>query len=78
MLCKLLSVEMDSAISKFLKIWILNYPDIVRISEIANQNPWWKHGDNFVSYDRHLSIVKNTPSFLKGENLRRALRKYIS
>jgi len=56
---------MDNAISKILKVWILNYPDMVRISEIVNQNPWWKHGENFVSYDRHLSIVKQHPIFFK-------------
>jgi len=56
---------MDNVISKILKIWILNYPNMVRISEIVNQNPWWKHGENFVSYDRHLSLVEEHPIFFK-------------
>ena len=27
---------------------------MVRIAEIVDQNPWWKHGAEFVRYDRNL------------------------
>lgn len=36
---------------------------MVKISEIINQNPWWKHGERFAHYDRHLSKAKHGPIF---------------
>lgn len=56
---------MDSGLSKYLKIWIVNYLNMVRISEIINQNPWWKYGKDFERYDRHLSIAKQNPIFFE-------------
>ena len=60
---------MDDGLSKYLKIWIVNYLNMVKISEIINQNPWWKHGKDFVRYDRHLSIAKQNPIFFKRKDL---------
>jgi len=31
---------------------------MVRIAEIVEQNPWWKHGAEFVRYDRNLQGAK--------------------
>ena len=59
---------MDNALSKFLKVWIVNYLNMVKISEIVNQNPWWKHGEDFGSYDRHLSVVKQHLIFFERKN----------
>lgn len=36
---------------------------MVKISEIINQNPWWKHGVNFVSYDQRLSKARESLIF---------------
>ena len=41
---------------------------MVRISEIINQNPWWKHGEDFERYDRHLSIAKQHVVFFRRKN----------
>lgn len=60
---------MDDGLSKYLKIWIVNYLNMVKISEIINQNPWWKHGKDFVRYDRHLSIAKQNPIFFERKDL---------
>lgn len=38
---------------------------MVRIREITNQNPWWKHGQMFFNYDRHYKEVKDAPVFIK-------------
>lgn len=38
---------------------------MVRISEIINQNPWWKYGKDFERYDRHLSKAKQNLIFFK-------------
>lgn len=38
---------------------------MVRISEIINQNPWWKHGKDFERYDRHLSKAKQNLIFFR-------------
>jgi len=27
---------------------------MVKISEIVNQNPWWKHGEKFAIFDKNL------------------------
>lgn len=34
---------------------------MVRISEIVNQNPWWKHGKKFVLFDKNLKEAKEKP-----------------
>ena len=31
---------------------------LVRIGELVIQNPWWKHGEGFVQFDRHLQVIK--------------------
>jgi len=36
---------------------------MVRISEIASQNLWWKHGKDFARYDRLLSKARDNPIF---------------
>lgn len=36
---------------------------MVKIGEIINQNPWWKHGKEFKRYDRHLSKLNETLIF---------------
>lgn len=38
---------------------------MVKISEIINQNPWWKHWKDFTRYDRHLSKVNEGLIFFK-------------
>ncbi|MHA1363939.1 MAG: ATP-binding protein [Candidatus Freyarchaeota archaeon] len=52
-------------ISKNLKIWIVCYLNMVRIGEIIIQNPWWKHGERFPQYDRHLSRLSESLVFFK-------------
>jgi len=32
---------------------------LVRVGELVIQNPWWKHGEGFVQFDRHLQIIKD-------------------
>jgi len=39
----------------------------VKISEIVNQNPWWKHGEKFVILDKNLKEAKERPTFFAGE-----------
>jgi hypothetical protein len=36
---------------------------MAKISDIVNQNPWWKYGKEFVPYDRHLSKKKESLIF---------------
>jgi len=38
---------------------------MVKISEIVSQNPWWKHGKNFVNFDKHLSDAKQGLIFFR-------------
>jgi len=38
---------------------------MVRIGEIIIQNPWWKHGERFPQYDRHLSRLSESLVFFK-------------
>ncbi|MFQ6052564.1 MAG: ATP-binding protein [Candidatus Hydrothermarchaeota archaeon] len=38
---------------------------MVRVSEIINQNPWWKYGKDFERYDKDLSKVKKNLIFFK-------------
>ena len=40
---------------------------MVKFSEIALQNPWWKYGREFVEYDRHLAGAK--PVFFKRKRI---------
>jgi len=32
---------------------------MVRFAELTSQNPWWKYGENFRRYDRHLNTLRN-------------------
>lgn len=41
---------------------------MVRISEIINQNPWWKYGKDFERYDRDLVKAKQNLIFFKRNN----------
>jgi len=41
---------------------------MVRFSEIALQNPWWKHGEEFTEYDKHLGGAK--PVFFKRKKIK--------
>ncbi len=43
---------------------------MVRISEIVNQNPWWKYGKEFVGYDRHLPKAKEGLIFFERKEFR--------
>lgn len=36
---------------------------MVRISEVVNQNPWWKHGRRFVHFDKNLVEANKKPVF---------------
>lgn len=38
---------------------------MVKISEIVNQNPWWKHGRRFVHFDKNLMEANKKPIFFK-------------
>lgn len=60
---------MDNRLSKYLKVWIVSYLSMVKISEIINQNPWWKYGKDFERYDRHLSVAKQKLIFFKRKDL---------
>ena len=42
---------------------------MVKISEIINQNPWWKHGKAFVPYDRYLSKAQEGLIFFARKNI---------
>ena len=37
----------------------MNYPNMVKIEEINNQNPWWKYGVNYGQYDTDLTRLQN-------------------
>jgi len=59
---------MNSRLSKYVKIWILNYLNIVGISEIINQNPWWKYGKDFqlqLHPSMFLTVKKNSFALFK-------------
>jgi len=43
---------------------------MVKISEIINQNPWWKYGKGFTPYDRHLSKAKESLIFFDREDFK--------
>jgi hypothetical protein len=38
---------------------------MVKISEIVNQNPWWKHGERFVIFDKNLKEANEKLIFFK-------------
>lgn len=38
---------------------------MVGISEIVNQNPWWKHGEKFAIFDKNLKEANEKPIFFK-------------
>lgn len=57
---KSIVLNMDSRLSKYLKIWILDYLNMVRISEIINQNPWWKY---VCMHAKYLSLSLRTSIF---------------
>lgn len=38
---------------------------MVKIREIVNQNPWWKHGSQFFAFDRHFKEIKDIPIFIR-------------
>jgi len=42
---------------------------MVKISEIVNQNPWWKHGKEFVIFDKNLKEAKEKPIFFKKKRI---------
>lgn len=41
---------------------------MVKISEVINQNPWWKYGKEFMPYDRQLSMAKESLVFFDRRN----------
>lgn len=43
---------------------------MVKISEIVNQNPWWRYGKEFISYDRHLSKAREGLIFFERKDFR--------
>jgi len=42
---------------------------MVKISEIVNQNPWWKHGEKFVIFDKNLKEAKEKPIFFERKRI---------
>ena len=42
---------------------------MVKISEIVNQNLWWKHGEKFVIFDKTLKEAKEKPIFFKRKRI---------
>jgi len=42
---------------------------MVKISEIVNQNPWWKHGEKFAIFDKNLKEAKEKPIFFERKNI---------
>jgi len=42
---------------------------MVRISEVVSQNPWWKHGINFVQYDKNFREARARPVFFKRKGI---------
>lgn len=42
---------------------------MVKIGEVINQNPWWKHGKEFKHYDRDLTRAEQNPVFFERKNL---------
>ncbi|MGF3522946.1 MAG: hypothetical protein ACQXXJ_07600, partial [Candidatus Bathyarchaeia archaeon] len=42
---------------------------MVKISEIVNQNPWWKHGEKFATFDKNLRGANEKPIFFKRKRI---------
>jgi predicted AAA+ superfamily ATPase len=42
---------------------------MVKISEIVNQNSWWKHGEKFAIFDKNLKEAKEKPIFFKRKRI---------
>jgi hypothetical protein len=42
---------------------------MVKISEIVSQNPWWKHGEKFVIFDKNLKEAKEKPIFFERKRI---------
>jgi len=42
---------------------------MVKISEIVNQNPWWKHGEKFAIFDKNLKEANEKPIFFKRKRI---------
>lgn len=42
---------------------------MVKISEIVNQNPWWKHGKRFSIFDKNLKEANEKPIFFKRKRI---------
>ncbi len=42
---------------------------MVKISEIVNQNPWWKHGEKFAVFDKNLKEANEKPIFFKRKRI---------
>lgn len=42
---------------------------MVKISEIVNQNPWWKHGEKFAAFDKNLKEANEKPIFFKRKRI---------
>ena len=42
---------------------------MVRISDVVSQNPWWKHGSNFVQYDKNFKEAKAKPVFFQRKEI---------
>jgi hypothetical protein len=42
---------------------------MVKISEVVNQNPWWKHEEKFVHFDKNLKEAKEKPIFFKRKRI---------
>lgn len=43
---------------------------MVRISEIVNQNPWWKHGKRFIHFDKNLKEAKTKVVFFNRRQIK--------
>ena len=44
---------------------------LVRIGEVVIQNPWWKHGEGFVQFDKNLQVIKENVFGRKQIDLKR-------
>ena len=42
---------------------------MVKISEIVNQNPWWKHEEKFAIFDKNLKEANEKPIFFKRKRI---------
>ncbi|MGQ9680856.1 MAG: ATP-binding protein [Candidatus Bathyarchaeia archaeon] len=42
---------------------------MVKISEIVNQNPWWKHGEKFAAFDKNLKEANEKPIFFERKRI---------